>query len=68
MYYYVVYTAQTYLEYATYVSHLLTTVNGTVNVIIYYLKHGMMRLSLRRRQSPDPTEIVSTTFRNLFHF
>ena len=49
------------LEYATYVSHLLTTINGTVNVIIYYVKHGMLRFSLfrpRRRPSPDHTEIV----------
>ena len=40
-------------------SHLLTTVNGTVNVIIYYMKHGMLRCSLRP-PSTDLTAIVRT--------
>ena len=26
-------------EYVTYTSHLLTTVNGSVNVFIYFVKH-----------------------------
>jgi hypothetical protein len=41
------------------VSHLLTTVNGTVNVIIYYMKHGMLRCSLLP-PSTDLTAIVRT--------
>ncbi|XP_023341605.1 FMRFamide receptor [Eurytemora carolleeae] len=29
-----------WIEYTTYISHLLTTFNGTVNVLIYFIKHG----------------------------
>ena len=28
-----------WIEYITHTSHLLTTINGTVNVLIYFIKH-----------------------------
>ena len=72
------------LEYATYTSHFLTTMNGSVNVFIYFFKHKADLLRscggiLVRRPSPPEslrmfnlTEMVFLIFcsadYNHFHF
>ena len=50
-----------WIEYITHASHLLTTVNGTVNVLIYFIKHRSTFPFLTPSQQIESRETVERT-------
>ena len=54
-----------WIEYITHTSHLLTTVNGTVNVLIYFFKHrstlaSHINIPFRTSNQTDVVELTYT--------